>query len=139
VADHQKEIVLAPIKIFEIIEPFLLELEDWPPHQTPDWYYRLWKEGKIEIFQATIKGQLSGVIVFQLEDGDRGRELVILGTYAKSRGIDLVTTLYPWIEGEARRLKCLSIRFETRRRGLVAKMAAHGFSDAHISMRKVLT
>lgn len=137
-AGAQKEIILEPIKDFETVRPFLVALEDWPPHQTPEWYRQCWRDGHIEIFQATIEGEIAGTIAFELERGDRGRELVILGTFAHSKGYDLVTTLYPWIENQARELGCTSIRFETRRRGLVAKMACHGFGQAHMSMRKVL-
>lgn len=119
----------------------LIERVPYPPHQTRAWYRGRLAAGEVVALGVFLPGgaDVRAVTLYRLEQGDWGQELVILATAGRIPGVDLVATVWPVLESVARACGCGSVRFETARRGLVAKMAARGFRPGPLIMRKVLS
>lgn len=66
----------------------------------------------------------------------RGSEVVIVAAAGSMTGVDLVRTVLPYIERQASGAAAVCVH--TRRRGLVAKMAAQGYQIDGFILRKKL-
>lgn len=140
--ENAREVIMRPASDFEEARGYLEELEakldTWAPHVSLDMYKKRFEAGAMKIWISELAGEPFGALVYEIERGDLGREMVILFAAGQAKGVDLVASIYPWIEHQARELECKSIRFETERRGLVAKMAALGFGEPWLVLRKRL-
>ena len=67
-----------------------------------------------------------------------GQEAVIVAAVGRLPGVALVGAVWPWLESRLREMGATSVRFHTRRRGLIANMARYGFTAAEVVMRKGL-
>lgn len=65
-------------------------------------------------------------------------EAVIVGAAGQVEGCDLVNTIMPELEKIAKNAGCNSMSFQTRRRGLVAKVAKLGYREASKTLRKAI-
>jgi len=117
----------------------LASIRDWPPNLSVAWF-----EGEIECERIIALGLFAGKVhvataFYQVDDAGVAPEFVIYGAAGRLKGADLVATVYPVLEGIARDLYCVSMRFETARRGLGRKMVKLGFRPEGMVMRKVLS
>lgn len=112
---------------------------------------RLWSRdtdttGGLETVDHVVTGcecfevQLAGVPVLhyalQVQQRPNGVEVVIAAAAGDAPGVNLVESVMPAIEKQASGADMLTVH--TRRKGLVAKLAAQGFELAGFIMRKRL-
>lgn len=81
-------------------------------------------------------GEKAAYYALQAIDRPGGREVVIVAAAGTIPGADLVRSVIPYIEQQVSGAKALTVH--TRRRGLVAKLAAQGFRVDGFILRKAL-
>lgn len=94
------------------------------------------QSGVATLFRVrTLGGTLAYYVlrVDRVADGDEG----VLVLAAGRAGFDLTATLLPTIELQF--IGCKAIRVHTSRRGVAKKLAAQGYADGEIVLRKALT
>lgn len=82
-------------------------------------------------------GGLVGYYALQVNRHSGGNEVVVVAAAGAALGADLVASLIPYIEKQAKGAQALTVH--TKRRGLLAKLAALGFQCDGFILRKALS
>ncbi len=88
------------------------------------------------LFEATVEGEPVLYYVLSVNHHTSGNEGVILAASGSKPGSDLTATVLPMIENQF--VNCRAVMLQTRRRGLVKKLAAQGYRIDGYIMRKTL-
>lgn len=76
-------------------------------------------------FAVHADGELLGHYALGVRDYEGGPEVIVIAAAGRMRGADLIASLLPTIEQQSQGAQCLTVH--TKRRGMVAKLAAYGF------------
>ena len=87
-------------------------------------------------FTVDADGERCAAYAIKVVDHDGARLAWIMAAGGAMRGVDLTATVLPAIEYQARELKVKQLAITTRRRGLIHKLCAMGYSVAGITLRK---
>ncbi len=113
------------------------------PIMAADWYEREVTEGRLHLMRYSDgEGRPVAHVAWWIDPNsatpEGGAEFVIAGAVSALPSIDLVGALLPGLEGMARAMGCVSIRFHTIRDGLVKKVENMGWERSEIVMRRAL-
>lgn len=108
------------------------------PHVSPAFYRAELDDDAMVATGVFADGELIGAAIHRFEDGDQGTEMVVVMAAGHLPGVDLVETILPALEGLARDVGCVSVRFHTLRKGLMQKAARLGYVPGELVMRKGL-
>lgn len=137
-ADDQ-EIILARVPWSDLVARHFQMIGYLPPHQSEIGIEAGIKTNDVFALGVFYKAEQVGTAFYQFDDGDQGTELFVIGAGGRLPGVDLALVVMPALEGIARETKCLSVAFDTARRGLVKKMAEKaGYQAKTVTMRKDL-
>lgn len=93
----------------------------------------------VTCFEVTDEnGERIGSYAVQVVPHEFGAEAFVVAAVGSMPGADLVASVMPGIEGQARGAGCKSVAIVTRRRGLLAKARAQGYEFAGYILRKKL-
>lgn len=90
------------------------------------------------VFEVIDAGRQVGALAIAVHDVSAGR-VIRCGAAGGEPGHDLAGTMARFLDHEARRIGARSITFETRRRGLVRRLAREGFSVSGFVLSKAVT
>lgn len=120
----------------ETARDHLCAVQDWPDHESPDGYREGIEAGRIHALGVFADEIQIGTTFYKFDQGDQGRELVILASAGRLSGVDLVRLVLPVLEQLAAEEGCLSVAFYTSRTGLIKKTAGLGYRIHQTIMRK---
>jgi hypothetical protein len=83
-----------------------------------------------KIFEVRSDGLLVAAFAVRVDKTATGSEGVILAGAGDCEGVDIVNTVVPHIERVF--VGCESIRYHTKRPGLIRKMMAHGYAPTEM-------
>lgn len=89
-------------------------------------------------FSVDADGERCGAYAIKIVNHDAERVAWVMAAGGAMRGVDLTGTVLPAIEYQARELNAGQIAITTRRRGLIHKLTAMGYTVAGITLRKNL-
>lgn len=132
------QVTLKNVGWSETARDHLCQVIDWPDHESPDGYRDQLEAGCIRALGVFANDQQIGTTFYKIDQGDQGRELVIMASAGHLPGVDLVRLVLPFMEQLAIEEECCSVAFFTSRSGLVKKTAAQGYQIGQTVMRKSL-
>lgn len=90
-------------------------------------------------FAVESDGERCAAYAIKVVKHDDERVAWVMAAGGTMRGVDLTATVLPAIEYQARELNAGQVAITTRRRGLIHKLSAMGYTVAGITLRKNLT
>jgi len=86
------------------------------------------------LFDIVLDGVTVGRYALKAIQRERGIEMYIVAAAGAAPGADLIASVLPFVESQCREVDCITVN--TRRRGLVKKMAAQGWTLDSYTLRK---
>lgn len=87
-------------------------------------------------FAVEANGERCMAYAIKVVNHDDQRVAWVVAAGGKLKGVDLTATIIPAIEYQARELNAGQVAITTRRRGLIHKLSAMGYTVAGITLRK---
>ena len=103
-----------------------------------DWLQSEHEGGRLALVAAMQDGVHIATAAYRVEQTGPDLEMVIVGCGAGIRGLSVIQHFLPPLETMARFSGCASIRFHTRRAGLVKVTRRQGYRYAETVMRKAV-
>jgi hypothetical protein len=88
------------------------------------------------LFDVVVGGVIVGRYALKTMQRAQGTEVFIVAAAGAALGVDLVASIAPYVETQCPDASCLTVN--TRRRGLVKKLAAQGWTlDSYVLRKKI--